>query len=473
MTTSTRLLRRRRFLPLMATQFFNAFNDNLYKTALVLFVVYTVYNDEQQEALFSGLATGIFILPFVILSALAGQLADTYDKAMIIRRVKLCEIGWATIGAVGLFMAWQGIAVESVAIPLLLFVVFLAAAQSTFLGPIKYSILPQHLKKDEVLPGTGLVEAGTYIAILAGTILAGFVNVETSMVLIIVTAFIGYFVSRQVPDAPPQSDYQMHFPLLEPYCAKVTNPVLRWLGIVPVAIADQAVMSWRLIKETMHHREIFYAIIAISFFWTIGAVLFIQFPPLAKNQLLASKEVASLFLVIFSIGIAVGSVGINSLLKGEVSARYSPASVIVMGFFVLGFYFVAKAWTPNDGGELLPIEAWIMEPLAIPLSLMLLGISTAGGFFVVPLYAFLTTRCAHDAASRTIAANNIVNSVAMVMGSLLAIGLTYLGLPVAEQLLLAAAMTVVSAYLGWRLFQEEKAAGFSKGLSETDADAFR
>ncbi|MEM9311384.1 MAG: MFS transporter [Pseudomonadota bacterium] len=458
MTTSTHLMRQKRFLPLMVTQFFNAFNDNLFKTALVLFVVYSVYNDEQQESVFSALATGIFILPFVVLSALAGQLADTNDKAMIIRRVKLFEIFWASLGALGLFMAWTGFMVHTVAIPLLLFVVFLAAAQSTFLAPIKYSILPQHLEKDEVLPGTGLVEAGTYIAILTGTILAGFINVEIAMVGIVVTAIVGYFVSRWVPDAPPQGDHEMHYPLLEPFAQKTANPVKRWLGFVPVAIADQIVMSWRLVFDTKANREIWYAILAISFFWTIGAVLFIQFPPLAKNQLAASKEVASLFLVIFSIGIAIGSIGINALLKGEVSARYSPISVVVMGGFIIGFYLVCRAWPPHPSGELLSVDAWILEPLAIPLSLMLLGIATAGGFFVVPLYAFLTTRCEHDAASRTIAANNIVNSLAMVVGSVIAVGLTVLGVPTAEQLLLTAAMSVVSAWLGWVLFQAEKEA---------------
>ncbi|MEL7196705.1 MAG: MFS transporter [Pseudomonadota bacterium] len=458
MTTSTKLLRKKRFLPLMVTQFFNAFNDNLFKTALVLFVVYSVYNDEKQEALFSGLASVIFIVPFVILSALAGQLADTRDKAAIIRTVKICEIGWASLGAFGLFLAWQGIGVHTFAIPLLLFVVFLSAAQSTFLGPIKYAILPQHLEKDEVLPGTGLVEAGTYIAILTGTILAGFISVEVAMVLVVLTSFVGYFVSRFVPDAPPQSDYEMHFPVIEPWLKKPMNPVMRILSAPHTAIRDQAVMSYKLIRETTKNREIWLAIVAISFFWTIGAVLFIQFPPLAKNQLLASKEVASLFLVIFSVGIAIGSVGINALLKGEVSARYSPASVVVMGAFVIGFYAVAKAWTPNAAGELLPVQTWILEPLAIPLSLMLLGISTAGGFFVVPLYAFLTTRCEHDAASRTIAANNIVNSLSMVIGSIFAIGLTSLGIPVVDQLLFAAAMTVVSAYLGYLLFKAEKEA---------------
>jgi hypothetical protein len=458
MTTSTHLMRQKRFLPLMVTQFFNAFNDNLFKTALVLFVVYSVYNDEQQETVFSALATGIFILPFVLLSALAGQLADTYDKALIIRRVKLFEIFWASLGALGLFMAWQDFMVHTVAIPLLLFVVFLAAAQSTFLAPIKYAILPQHLKPEEVLPGTGLVEAGTYIAILAGTILAGFIAVEHAMIGIVVTSFLGYLSSRFVPDAPRQGTHEMHYPLLEPFAARTRSRPLRWLGYAPVALADQIVMSWRLVFDTRTNREIWFAILAISFFWTIGAVLFIQFPPLAKNQLMASKEVASLFLVIFSIGIAIGSVGINALLKGEVSARYSPVSVIVMGVFIFGFYLVCRAWPAGTGGELLGVEEWILQPLAIPLSLMLLGIATAGGFFVVPLYAFLTTRCEHDAASRTIAANNIVNSLAMVVGSLLALGLTLVGIPTAEQLLLSAVMSVGSAWLGWKLFSAEKEA---------------
>ncbi len=199
MFTSTHLLRRRRFLPLFVTQLFNAFNDNLYKTTMVLFVVYAVYNDESTEATFSGLASGLFILPFFLLSALAGQLADMRDKARIIRTVKLCEIGLMCIGAAGLYMAWQGTLVHGVAIPLLLLALFLTGVQSTFLGPIKYAILPQHLKKDEVLAGTGLVEAGTYIAILAGTILAGPLAVEHTgwaAIGIIVTACIGYLVSR-------------------------------------------------------------------------------------------------------------------------------------------------------------------------------------------------------------------------------------------------------------------------------------
>ena len=436
MFTSTHLLRRRRFLPLFVTQLFNAFNDNLYKTTMVLFVVYAVYNDESTEATFSGLASGLFILPFFLLSALAGQLADMRDKARIIRTVKLCEIGLMCIGAAGLYMAWQGTFVHAVAIPLLLLALFLTGVQSTFLGPIKYAILPQHLKKDEVLAGTGLVEAGTYIAILAGTILAGPLAVEHTgwaAIGIIVTACIGYLVSRQVPLAPPMGEVE-----------ELDWHILR--------------ASVKLVRDTMHNAEVYYAILAISFFWTIGAVLFIQFPPLAKNTIMASPEVASLFLVIFSIGVAIGSVAINALLKGRVSARYSPISVIVMGVFVVAFYVVAKLWEADQPTSLLSVQEFIAWPMAAVLLLCLLGIAIAGGMFVVPLYAFLTTRVSPDKASRTIAANNIVNSGAMVAGSLVAMGMSAVGIPITEQVLLCAGMCLFSAWLGKRLVAAENEA---------------
>ena len=437
MSTTTHLLKRRRFLPLFVTQLFNAFNDNLYKNAMVLFVVYSVYNSAEAEGSFSAVASGLFILPFFLLSAIAGQLADMRDKASIIRKVKACEIGLMIIGAAGLWLAWRGQAVDAVAIPLMLLALFLTGVQSTFLGPIKYAILPQHLKKDEVLAGTGLVEAGTYIAILAGTILAGWIPVEAAAIGIIGTAIVGYFVSRQVPPAPPQLP------------AGERPERLDW-NVVRASI--------RLISDTIHNREVFYAILAISFFWTIGAVLFIQFPPLAKNVIMASKEVASLFLVVFSIGVAIGSVSINALLKGAVSARFAPASVLMMGAFVVAFYAVARVWQADQPDALLDVAGFIAWPMASVLLLCLLGIAVAGGMFVVPLYAFLTTRVAPDQAARTIAANNIVNSGAMVVGSLIAFALSAGGIPIAEQLLLSAAMCLVSAWLGKRLYDAETAA---------------
>lgn len=433
MTTSTALLKSRRFLPLFVTQLLGAFNDNLYKNAMVLFVVYSVYNSEAAEAKFSAVASFVFILPFFLLSALAGQLADMRDKAKIIRVVKLCEIGIMIVGGGGLLLAWQGIAIEALAIPLMLLALFAMGVHSTFFGPIKYAILPQHLEKEKVLSGTGLVEAGTYIAILAGTILAGWISVEHSAVAVIGLAVLGYISGRQVPPAPPLI-------AAEPLDYNV------WRSSV------------NLVRLTTADRRVYLAILAISFFWTIGAILFIQFPPLAKNVLYASKEVASLFLVMFSVGVAIGSVAINALLKGTVSARYSPAAVIAMAVFLVLFQILCRIWSNQAGPELMDVATFISHPLADLLLLTLMLIAIAGGMFVVPLYAFLTTFVDKSQTARTIAANNIVNSGAMVIGSLAAVGMSAMGVPIIEQLLFVAAMCLVAAWLGKLLWQAEKVA---------------
>lgn len=433
MIKSTHLLRSRRFLPLFCTQLLNAFNDNLYKTVMVLFVVFVVYDNPKQEFIISAVASLLFMLPFFLFSALAGQLADMRDKAKIIRTVKLGEIVLMCLGGFGLYITWNGSAAPIVGICIMMFALFLTGIQSTFLGPIKYAILPQHLSKDEVLSGTGLVEAGTYIAILCGTILGGFIaenHIQWAIGGIIITSIVGYMTSRTVPAAPPLGEV-----------TKIDLNVWR--------------SSANLIKSTVHDRQIWLAIIAISFFWTIGAVLLIQFPPLAKNVLFANPQVASLFFVMFSIGVAVGSMGINALLKAKVSARYAPASVAAMGLFIIVFYMTVRFWNGDTQSGLLDVASFIDQPMAIPLLLSLFGIAVSGGFFVVPLYAFLTTRCEPDAAARTIAANNIVNSGGMVGGSLLSVILGLVGVDVIEQVLLGAAMCLVSAWLARRLYRAE------------------
>ena len=426
MTGSFALLKQRRFLPLFVTQLLGAFNDNLFKNAMVLFVVYGVYNDEASETLFSAIATAVFILPFFLLSALSGQLADTRDKARIIRIVKFCEIIIMLVGGAGLVLAWMGWAVHLFAIPLMMLALFAMGIHSTFFGPIKYAILPQHLKNEEVLGGTGLVEAGTYIAILAGTILAGVIDVEWAALGVVLVAGLGYWTAQKVPPAPPEHEER---------------------GIDWHIIRS----SITLVSGTMHIRRLYLAILSISFFWTIGAVLFIQFPPLVKNILHADKSVASLFLAVFSIGIAIGSVAVNRLLKGQVSAKYSPASVIVMGGFVLAFYWVCRNWEQDPSGAMYGVRGLLAHNDVIPLLASLLGIAVSGGMFVVPLYAFLTTTVPKDQTARTVAANNIVNSGAMVAGSLLAIGLGFAGVGVVDQLLMSAVMCLISAWLAVKL----------------------
>jgi MFS family permease len=412
------LLRARRFVPLFATQFLGAFNDSLFKQAVVLFVTYQLFSNPAKEFQFSAIAQGLFILPFFLFSALSGQLADDHDKAKLIRIIKLAEIGIMILGGAGILLA---------NIPLMLAAVGAMGVHSTFFGPIKYAILPQHLRHDEVLGGTGLVEAGTYIAILGGTILAGVLatSPKIAAAATVGIAVLGFLAGRQVPPAPPAAEripFDRH--------------------IVRASVA--------LVNATMHIPRLFLAICSISFFWTIGAVLIIIFPPLVKNVLGADEQVASLFIAIFSIGIAIGSLLINRLLKSQVSARFAPASVIAMGVFVLLLHFVALNWG-DHGAELTTLGNFLFNPMAGLMILALLGVAITGGMFVVPLYAFLTTTVPKTETARTVAANNIVNSGAMVIGSLMAFALSSVGIGPVGQLLLVAAMCIVSAWLGWKL----------------------
>ncbi|SFR79400.1 MFS transporter [Sphingomonas jatrophae] len=413
MQSTVRLLGQRRFLPLFLTQFLNAFNDNLFKTAMVILVTFTIYNDPEQELFFSAVAGGLFILPFFLFSTLSGQLADSIDKTRIIRFVKSAEIVIMVGGAAGLLLH---------SIPLMLTALFAMGVHSTFFGPIKYAILPQHLEPDEVLGGTGLVEATTYGAVLIGTIVGGLVSPHAAAAMVVVTAIIGRLLATQVPPAPP-----------EPHERIIDFRIIR--------------SSIALISATMHVRHLFLAIVSISFFWAQGAILAAQFPPLVKNVLGSDKEVATLFLAIFSVGVAIGSVVINKLLAGKVSARWSPAAALVMGLFLLDLWWTVSGWPAAGGGRLLEWSEFIVMPRAERVLFDLFGVAVFGGIFVVPLYAFLTTSVPKDQTARTVAANNIVNSGAMVGSTVILAGLVHVGVTVAQTMLLVAVMSIGAAAL--------------------------
>src|SRR5437868_3255958 len=326
------LLRARRFVPLFATQFLGAFNDSLFKQAVVLFVTYQLFSNPAEETQFSSIAQGLFILPFFLFSAISGQLADDHDKARLIRIIKLAEIGIMIVGGAGIMLA---------NIPLMLAAVFAMGTHSTFFGPIKYAILPQHLRHDEVLGGTGLVEAGTYIAILLGTVLAGTLASKPPIAAAATVGFavLGFLAGRQVPPAPPAAE----------------RIPFNW-HIIHASI--------ELVSATLHIRRLFLAILSISFFWAIGAVLIAIFPALVKNVLGANEQVASLFIAIFSVGIAIGSVLINRLLKSEVSARFAPVSVIGMAVFVLLLRCVTGSWDKHMDKHLTTVSNFLMHPMA-------------------------------------------------------------------------------------------------------------
>ncbi len=421
------LMRTRRFAPLFATQFAGAFNDNLYRTAMVLLVIYGIYGDATREATFSALAGGLFILPFFLFSAFAGQFADSHDKAMIVRRVKNAEILIMALGAAGLLLQ---------NVTLLLAMLFATGLQSTIFGPIKYAVLPQHLEKGEVLGGTGLVEAGTYLAILLGTIAGGLVIVAEpdgslhafwGAGLVVFIALLGRLAAGAIPPAPPEKD--------------MADAPMDW-NVLRSSIA--------LVRTSMHRPRVRLAIISISFFWAMGAVLAAQFPPLVKNALQADQQVATIFLGAFSVGVATGSVLVNRLLRGKVSARYSPLSALLMGLFVLDLYRRVRAFDPGQEG-LLSISQFLSHPHGGLVILDLFGVAAMGGMFVVPLYAYLTTHVGKNETARTIAANNIVNSGLMVLATLILTLSVQLGVTVADSLLIVAVATVVSAWFGWRL----------------------
>ena len=433
MQDSLHLLKSRRFLPIFTTQFLGAFNDNLFRTAMVMLVIYGIYGDAEQEATFSAIAGGLFIAPFFLLSALSGQLADANDKAKIVRIVKTAEIAIMVFGAAGLLLH---------NIPLLLAALMAMGIHSTFFGPIKYAILPQHLEHDEVLGGTGLVEAGTYIAILGGTILGGLLVVESSegsyhagwaAAAVLLVAIVGRVAGGFVPPAPPVDD---------PEIPGFPKRGMDW-HIVRASIT--------LVSATLHVRRLFLAILSISFFWAMGAVLAAQFPPLVKNSLGSDQTVATLFLAIFSIGVALGSVLVNWLLKNQVSARYSPLSALFMGVFVMDLFRRVRSW-PVNPGELHTIGTFFAMPNSWMVLVDLLGVAVAGGMFVVPLYAFLTTTVPKSETARTIAANNIVNSGFMVAATgILAVAIGFFEMTVADSLLIVAIASVVAAWLGWKL----------------------
>jgi hypothetical protein len=265
--------------------------------------------------------------------------------------------------------------------------------------------------------------------------LGGAMPIMWSITAVVAISLIGYMVCRWVPPAPAQTEE-----------TKVDwNPIRA---------------SRDLIAFSMGNLELRYSVLAISYFWAIAAILSVQFIPLAKNVLLADKQVAAVLLVAFSAGIAIGSVSINALLKGDISARYSARSVLVLGVLLVGFYALCRMWDLKPAGELFTVSEFLAQPLALLLTFNLLLIAVAGGMFVVPLYAFLTTKVDKSEASRSVAANNFISSIYMVVGAGVAGTLGFFGIPLEEQVLISLVLCVLSARLATKLHAlEEPAAG--------------
>lgn len=393
------LLSTKRFLPLFLTQFFGAFNDNVFKNSLVILITYYIAQKAHlNPQIMVTLAAGLFILPFFILSATAGQLADKFEKSILIRYIKIAEIIFMATAALGFYL-------ENVYF--LLAVLFCMGAQSTFFGPLKYSILPDHLKEDELVAGNGIIEAGTFLAILLGTIFGGVLILKEGGVaiisaIIIMIAIIGYLSSRYIPDAPP-ADPQIK---------------INW------NIFSE---TWNIIKCALVNKDVFYSILGISWFWFVGATFLAQFPTYAKDIIGGNEEIVTLFLTIFSIGIGLGSLLCNKLLKGEVNATFVPVGTLGISIFTIDLYLAGSNIILS--GYEIGVSDFFATFNSWRIAADLLLISICSGIYIVPLYAIMQSRSEKSHRARIIASNNVINALFMVLSAvgcliLLSIGFT-------------------------------------------------
>ena len=398
------LIATRRFGPLFVTQFLGAFNDNLFKTAFIFLVAFHLRaGDPVGAATLATLAAGIFTLPFLLFSGLAGEIADARDKAMIARAVKIAEIAFMALGTAALAFESEG---------LCLAVIFLMGVHSTVFGPVKYAILPQHLREDELLLGTGLVEGATFVAILLGQIAGGLLPAGLAGPIAIGVAVAGWLASRFIPPAPPASAVPIDW-----------NPLTA---------------SRRALGEAFGNRELCIATICISWFWALGAIYTSQFVPLARNDMGGSEGVATLFLAAFSIGVAAGSAMVSRLVGGHISTRLSPWAGLVMAAAGIDLWFSEGALHGAAGD----IAQFLGDPRGWRVLGDLLVLAIAGGIFSVPLYGVLQTATNPAGRARAIAANNIVNAGFQV-GGVLAIGAAISRGASVPAVLVAAGLTVV------------------------------
>ncbi|WP_222911353.1 MFS transporter [Pseudomonas sp. DNDY-54] len=412
------LFGKRRFLPFFLTQLSGAFNDNLFKQALILAILYKI-GSSADSSLLINLCALLFILPFFLFSALGGQLGEKYPKERLIRAIKAGEIAIMLAGAAGMLLG---------NLPLLLAVLFCMGTQSALFGPVKYSVLPKLLEDHELVGGNALVEMGTFLAILAGTITAGVMMASEGYAQLIagsvvLVAVAGYFASRKVPATGAS------FPTLQ--------------------------MDWNLFRQTGailrmglgQRLSVSRSLIGNSWFWFLGATYLTQIPAYSKDLLHGDETVVTLILTVFSVGIALGSLLCERLSGHKVEIGLVPFGSMGLTLFGLLLWWQSGGFppgsTPHDWLTLLSFGQawWILTSV--------LGIGVFGGFYIVPLYALIQSRTAEQERARVVAANNILNALLMVASALVAILLlSVAGLSIPQLFLVVSLMNVaVSAYI--------------------------
>ena len=376
-------------MPLFLTQFLGAFNDNLFKSALVTLITFDLAAKYGLNApVLITVVAGLFILPFFLFSSLAGQISDKYEKSRLIRIIKLVEI---------ILMVLTAAAFHYVQLWWLIALLFLMGAQSTFFGPLKYSVLPQLLREDELVAGNGLVNAGTNVAILTGTLCGGlFIMSPLGRYYIsagiVGVAAAGYIASRFIPVLPASS------PEL-----KIDRNLFR--------------STWQLITYPVPNRPVFMSIIGISWFWFLGSVFLAQFPSFAKDIVGGDEQVSTLFLVVFTVGIGFGATFCNKLLGGRVSGKYVPGSLIAISVFIVMLYLVSPSQAA--GGALTGVGAFLSSGRSWLIILSMFLIAASGGLYSIPMYAMMQNLTPETHMARTIASLNIIDSLGMVIAAAL------------------------------------------------------
>ncbi len=427
------LLRERRFAPFFWTQFAGAANDNLFKFALTVLVTYQLHVAWLPPALAGVVIGALFILPFVLFSATSGQLADKFDKTTVIRLVKNLEI------AIMALAAWAFVAVQ---VPVLLACVFLMGLHSTLFGPVKYAYLPQVLDERELTGGNGVVEAGTFVAILLGNVAGGLLVAVPQRghvyvaVACVALALAGRVAAQRIPAAPAA----------DPGLRICWNPVSE---------------TWRNLRLAHAQVVVFRSLLGISWMWFVGATFLSNFPAFAREVLHGNEQVASLLLLVFSVGIGMGSLLCERLSHRHVEIGLVPLGAIGMTVFAVDLYFASRGLVPPAGlgagagvdggaaaahtlrGFLAQAAHWrVMADLAL--------LSLSAGLYSVPMYALIQLRSAPTHRARIIAANNILNALFMVASALIAGALLQSGFSIAQLFLLTGlANAAVTGAIFW------------------------
>lgn len=401
MTSQFSLLTKRRFLPMFLTQFLGAFNDNVFKQALLLLLTYHAAQQlNLATSLLNNLAALLFILPFFLFSATAGQIADKYEKSMLIRMLKIIEIAVMSLATLGFLMQWYGV---------LLLALFLMGAHSSLFGPVKYAYLPQALDTDELVAGNALFQSGTSISILTGTMLGGALilsgHLEQTLmwtsVTVMVIALLGWLAARQIPVLAPN------------------NPALKidW-NIVRT--------STRTLQAAWQLPGVFYAMLGISWFWYYGATFLTQIPEFTKKILVADAGVVTFLLTLFTVGVATGSLLCRRLLNNQISLKLLPVGILGLSVFALDLYF-SLSQLPNilpnpltQQIDLQHLTQILAQSVYWRVFVDLLGLGLFGGFYIVPLYAVMQAHAPEQQRAQIIAANNILNALFMVVSAIMA-----------------------------------------------------